>query len=55
MLIGRRADREARILVPNGNNATSIATESLTIFPYADPKTHTFTVRVNLAEGEYGL
>ena len=46
--------QEARILVSKGDNA-SVATESLTIFPYADPKTHTFTVRVNLAEGEYGL
>lgn len=57
---GRYIDRvrqlqEARILVPDGNNATSVATESLTIFPYANPKTHTFTIRVNLAEGEYGL
>jgi len=46
--------QDTRILVPNGNNA-SVATKSLTIFPYADPKTHTFTVRVNLAEGDYGL
>ena len=56
---GRYIDRvrqlqKARLLLTGDNNA-AISTESLTIFPYADPKTHTFRVRVYLAEGDHGL
>ena len=46
--------QDARVFLPDGKKDL-IAVESLTIFPYADPKTHTFTVRINLAKGEYGL
>jgi RND family efflux transporter MFP subunit len=49
-----RERRDARVFLPGGGK-DPITVESLTIFPYADPKTHTFTVRINLARGEYGL
>ncbi len=49
-----RQRQEARIVLPGEANAP-VPIESLTIFPYADPKTHTFTVRVNLARGDHGL
>jgi RND family efflux transporter MFP subunit len=32
-----------------------IETEQLTFFPYADPESHSITVRVELPEGQYGL
>ncbi|TVP89479.1 MAG: efflux RND transporter periplasmic adaptor subunit [Thioalkalivibrio sp.] len=42
-----RRHREAHIVLDTGER---IAAESITIFPYADPATNTFQVRVNLPE-----
>jgi len=47
-----RADGEARVDLPNG---ASMETRELRIFPYADPATHTFRVRLRLAEGQHGV
>jgi RND family efflux transporter MFP subunit len=47
-----RGDGEARVDLPNG---TSMETRELRIFPYADPATHTFRVRLRLAEGQHGV
>lgn len=39
-----------------GANAnTRIVASSVSVFPYADPDTHTFTVRLQLPEGDKGL
>jgi len=52
-LIGAvRERREAEVLL----NDEAVAAESLTIFPYADPASSTFRIRVNLPESaELGL
>lgn len=42
-----RRHREAFVVLDTGERITA---ESLTIFPYADPATNTFQVRVNLSE-----
>jgi RND family efflux transporter MFP subunit len=42
-----RRHQEAQVVLDNGER---IPAESLTIFPYADPATNTFRVRVNLPE-----
>jgi len=42
-----RRHREAQLVLDTGER---IAAESLTIFPYADPATNTFRVRLNLPE-----
>jgi len=47
-----RADREAWIDLPGGS---SLAAESVRIFPYADPSTHTFRARLRLTEGQHGI
>jgi RND family efflux transporter MFP subunit len=47
-----RSDGEAWIELPNGE---MLAAESIRIFPYADPSTHTFRVRLRLAEGQHGI
>ena len=47
-----RADREAWIDLPGGS---SLAAESVRIFPYADPSTHTFRARLGLTEGQHGI
>ena len=44
-----RRHREAHVVLDTGER---IAAESLTIFPFADPATNTFQVRVNLPELE---
>lgn len=44
---------KARVLL-DGNGKT-FASESLTLFPYADPGSNSFRVRVNLPEGVEGL
>lgn len=49
-----RQRRLARVLLPGGTRE-SVDAESLTVFPFANPTTHTFTVRLDLAEGEHGL
>lgn len=47
-----RTHRHARVIFPDGR---SLQTDSLTIFPYADPQTHTVKVRVDLPNGEQAL
>jgi RND family efflux transporter MFP subunit len=47
-----RDDARARVAIPDGRWVES---ERLTFFPYADPASHTFTVRVDLPEDQYGL
>ena len=47
-----RSDGEAWIDLPNG---ISLAAESIRVFPYADPSTHTFRARLRLAEGQHGI
>lgn len=44
-----RAHKQARIIVVENNK--TIASDSMTIFPFADPKRHTFKIRVNLPKG----
>lgn len=41
------------LLTANGDHR--IAASSVGVFPYADPDTHTFTVRLQLPIGDYGL
>jgi RND family efflux transporter MFP subunit len=47
-----RADAEAWVDLPDGG---SLAADAIRIFPYADPSTHTFRVRLGLAEGQHGI
>lgn len=47
-----RADGEAWIDLPHGG---SLSAESIRVFPYADPSTHTFRARLRLAEGQHGI
>jgi len=47
-----RRDGEAHVDLPNGE---TLETRELRIFPYADPATHTFRVRLRLAEGQHGV
>lgn len=49
-----RKEKKARVII-NRDSTQSVLAESLTISPYADPATHTFTVRVNLPAGEYKI
>ena len=49
-----RSKQQARVILER-DTGKSVPAESLTISPYADPVTHTFTVRVNLAAGEYQI
>lgn len=49
-----RERQQARIMLER-NGQRSVAGESLRISPYADSQTHTFNVRVNLPEGDYGI
>jgi len=48
-----RDQEQARIIYHRGE--ADVTAESLTFFPYADAKTHTFKVRVNLPKGVEGL
>ncbi len=47
-----RRDAEAWVDLPDGE---SLATLELRIFPYAEPSTHTFRVRLQLSEGQHGI
>ena len=49
-----RAQRAADILL-EGPNSLRVAARKVTIFPYADPVTHTFTVRLDLPGEDTGL
>ena len=47
-----RGDAEAEVDLPTGE---SLETHEVRIFPYADPSTHTFRVRLRLSEGQHGV
>lgn len=47
-----RSDSTAYVDLPGGD---SLAAENVRIFPYADASTHTFRVRLRLAEGQHGI
>jgi RND family efflux transporter MFP subunit len=47
-----RKENKAQVLFDNG---TSVAAESLRVFPYAEEQGHSFKVRVNLPQGDYGV
>lgn len=47
-----REGGRARVALSDGKWLES---DQLVFFPYADPDSHTFTVRVKLAEGQFGL
>jgi RND family efflux transporter MFP subunit len=47
-----REHRRARVLLPDGR---ALPAAAVTVFPYADPATHSFRVRVELPEEETGL
>jgi len=49
-----RSKQQARVIIDRDTDK-SVPAESLTISPYADPVTHTFTVRVNLPAGDYQI
>ncbi len=56
-LIGRiREHNHARVLVGREEDGGKVlVSENLTVFPYADPKSHTFRVRVHLPKEVQGL
>ena len=47
--------REGSLALVEMPDGRLVESEQLTFFPYADPKSHTFSVRVELPEGQYGL
>ena len=47
-----RAGGQAWVDLPDGRELTAAETR---VFPYADPSTHTFRVRLRLAEGQHGI
>jgi RND family efflux transporter MFP subunit len=47
-----RSDAQVSVDLPDGGSLTA---EELRVFPYADPGTHTFRVRLRLAEGQHGI
>ncbi len=49
-----RASANARIQLP-GAEAGWLDAARLTVFPYADSRSHSFTVRLTLPEGQHGL
>lgn len=49
-----RKNQQARVII-NRTTGQSVQAESLTISPYADPTTHSFTVRVYLPAGDYQI
>lgn len=53
LIIPIRKHKAARVYVDN--DEIGIAAKKLTIFPYADPKTNAFKVRVSLGNGVKGL
>ncbi|MBQ4856271.1 efflux RND transporter periplasmic adaptor subunit [Rhodanobacter sp. B2A1Ga4] len=42
-------------VLPGDDGARRVAASSVKVFPYADPDTHTFTVRLQLPAGDSGL
>jgi RND family efflux transporter MFP subunit len=53
-LIGKVRDEKKAFVFQDGSNK-SLTVKSLTFFPYADPKTNAFKVRIDLAEGSKDL
>ncbi len=49
-----RSKQQARVII-DPKTGKSVPAESLTISPYADPTTHSFTVRVNLPAGDFQI
>lgn len=49
-----RSKQQAQVVIDRAGGK-SVTAESLTVSPYADPVTHTFTVRVNLPAGDYQI
>ncbi len=49
-----RQRQQARLFIDR-DGVQSVAAESIRVSPYADPKSHTFNVRVNLPKGDYGI
>ena len=49
-----RNKQQARVIIDR-TSGKSVMAESLTISPYADPVTHSFTVRVNLPAGDHQI
>ena len=47
-----RSEGDSWVDLPDGS---SLQAEEVRIFPYADPATHTFQVRMRLAEGQHGI
>lgn len=47
-----RRDSAVSVDLPGGG---SLIAEEMRVFPYADPATHTFRVRLRLAEGQHGI
>jgi len=47
-----RKNTEAWVDLPGGG---SMKAQEIRVFPYADPSTHTFRVRLRLAEGQHGI
>ena len=47
-----RSKQQARVIIDR-KTGKSVPAESLTISPFADPTTHSFSVRVNLPAGDY--
>jgi len=45
---------KSRIIIPT-QAGLSVEGENMIISPYADPKSHTFRVRINLPEGQHGV
>ncbi len=48
-----RATQHSRVQLPD--NGAWLASDDMTLFPYADPESHSFTVRVQLPPGQHGL
>ena len=48
-----RATRRSRVQLPDSDQW--LESEDITLFPYADPDSHSFTVRVQLPQGQHGL
>ncbi len=47
-----RQHAKARVILKDDH---SVEAESLRVFPYADPQSHSFRVRVNLPQADYGI
>lgn len=48
-----RDSAQARVRIPD--NGQWLESADITIFPYADPVSHTFTLRVQLPDGQHGM